>query len=259
MEFTGYILSLFIGISLGLIGGGGSVLTVPILVYLFRVEPVLATAYSLFIVGATSAAGALQKWNKSEINLRIALTFGLPSLVTVYLVRKFLIPLIPEIIFQASWLRVDKGTMMLVLFSLLMISSAIGMIKPQEMKRPKLPRDQALIALGISVGLISGLLGAGGGFIIIPALIFYASLDMKTAVGTSLLIIAVNSLIGFTGDLTNHPINWNLLVPITLLGILGTFAGNRLSQKIPPSGIRGIFAVFILIIGILILVKELFL
>lgn len=257
MELAGFITSFFIGITLGLIGGGGSVLTVPILVYLFQVEPVLATSYSLFVVGTTSMVGTWQKGIIGEINFRIALIFGLPSLLTVYLIRKFLIPLIPEVIYDNNGLTVHRGTLMLVLFSLLMITAAIGMLRPQEMKQPALPQSAALAGLGIAVGILSGLLGAGGGFIIIPALIFYASLDIKTAVGTSLLIITINSLIGFSGDLSHHPINWNILLPITSLAIAGTFAGHWLSGKIPPEGIKKIFGGFILIIGLFILIKEL--
>lgn len=257
MELTGYIASAFIGVSLGLIGGGGSVLTVPILVYLFHIEPVLATAYSLFIVGTTSAAGAWQKWQKQEINFRIALIFGIPSLLTIFLLRKLVIPIIPEIIYQNSSLTIYKGTLTLLLFALLMIFAAIGMLHPKEIKSSVLPRNTGLMALGIAVGIISGLLGAGGGFIIIPALIFYASLDIRTAIGTSLLIISLNSLVGFTGDLTHYPIDWAILLPITGLGVLGIFIGDWLSRMIPTSGIKKIFGWFILVMGIFILAKEL--
>ncbi len=257
MEIAGYIASVFIGISLGMIGGGGSVLTIPILVYFFHIEPVLATAYSLFIVGTTSTAGVFQKWDKGEINFRVALKFGLPSLLTVYLLRKFFIPYIPEVIFQNDWVSVHKGPLMLILFSLLMMSAAIGILKPREISRPVLPETQGLALLGIAVGLVSGLLGAGGGFIIIPALIFYASLDIKTAVGTSLLIISLNSLVGFLGDLQHHSIVWPDLLSISALGVLGTFAGHWLSGKLPGEGIKKIFGWFILLTGLFIFCKEL--
>ncbi len=257
MEIAGYFASLFIGISLGMIGGGGSVLTVPILVYFFQIEPVLATAYSLFIVGSTSTVGAVQKWVKNEINFKVAITFGLPSLITVYLIRKLLIPSIPEIIYQQNDFIIHRGVLTLVLFSILMIAAAIGILKPQEIRRPVLPQTQGLILLGVVVGVISGLLGAGGGFIIIPALIFYASLDIKTAVGSSLLIIALNSLVGFAGDIFHHPIDWIKLLSITALGITGTFLGNWLSGRLPGSGIKKIFGWFLLVTGLFILGKEL--
>ncbi|MEJ7692076.1 sulfite exporter TauE/SafE family protein [Daejeonella sp.] len=257
MEVAGYLASLFIGISLGLIGGGGSVLTVPILVYFFRVEPVLATAYSLFIVGSTSAVGALQKWAKQEINFKVAITFGLPSLITVYWIRKFLIPSIPDVVYQHNDFIIQKGLLTLVLFAILMIAAAIGILKPQEISRPVLPQTQGLVLLGVVVGVVSGLLGAGGGFIIIPALIFYASLDIKTAVGSSLLIIALNSLVGFAGDIFHHPIDWIRLLSITALGISGTFLGNWLSGRLPASRIKKIFGWFLLLTGLFILGKEL--
>lgn len=257
MEIAGYFASLFIGISLGMIGGGGSVLTVPILVYFFRVEPVLATAYSLFIVGSTSSVGAFQKWKKREINFKVALIFGLPSLLTVYFIRKFVITEIPEIIYKHNDFTIHKGQLTLILFALLMVSAAIGILKPQKIKRPVLPQVQGLVLLGVTVGIVSGLLGAGGGFIIIPALIFYASMDIKTAVGSSLLIITLNSLVGFAGDITHHQFDWIKLMPITLLGIAGTFLGNWISDKLPGSGIKRIFGLFILLTGIFILGKEL--
>ncbi len=258
MEIAGYIASIFIGISLGMIGGGGSVLTIPILVYFFRIEPVLATAYSLFIVGTTSTAGVLQKWNKGEINFRVALKFGLPSLLTVFLLRKFFIPHIPEVVFQNDWITVHKGPLMLILFSLLMISAAIGMLKPREINRPVLPETQGLVLLGICVGVVSGLLGAGGGFIIIPALIFYASLNIKTAIGTSLVIISLNSLVGFLGDLQHHTFIWTDLIIITSLGVLGTFIGHWLSGRSPGDKIKKIFGWFVLLTGMFIFCKELF-
>lgn len=256
MELAGYLLSLLIGLSLGMIGGGGSVLTIPILVYFFKIEPVLATGYSLLIVGATSAAASVQKWKRREVNVRVAITFGIPSLLTVFLIRTFIIPVLPEIIEVTDSINIYTGKLMLVLFSLLMISAAIGMLKPQKIERPVLPETQGLVLLGVTVGFVSGLLGAGGGFIIIPALIFYASLDIKVAVGTSLVIIALNSLIGFTGDLSHHPINWATLLNITILSITGTFMGNWLSGTLPSKNIKIIFAVFILGTGIVMLLKE---
>jgi uncharacterized membrane protein YfcA len=257
MEILGYITSLLIGISLGIIGGGGSVLTVPILVYFFHIEPVLATVYSLFIVGTTSAVAALQKFRKSEIDFRVAFIFGFPSLLTVFLIRKCVISQLPDIIYQNSEITVYKGPLTLILFSLLLISAAIGMLRPQQIKRPVLPEAPGLVLLGVSVGLISGLLGAGGGFIIIPALLFYASLNMRTAIGTSLFIISLNSLVGFTGDLPHHDVDWIILSRITALAVAGTFIGLWISGRIAGERIKKIFGWFILTTGIFILIKEL--
>lgn len=258
METAGYFASLVIGLALGMIGGGGSVLTVPILVYFFKIEPILATAYSLFIVGSTSAVGAVQKWLKREINFGVVTIFGLPSMFTVYLTRQFLVPAIPDIIYRDNYILIEKGPLTLILFAILMIIASIGILKPQEIRRPVLQKKQGLILLGVLVGIISGLLGAGGGFVIIPALVFYAFLDIRTAVGSSLLIIALNSLVGFTGDIAHHVFDWTKLLTITALGISGTFIGNWLSEKLPASGIKKIFGLFILVTGLFILGIELF-
>lgn len=257
MELAGYFISLLIGMSLGILGGGGTVLTVPILVYFFHIDPVLATSYSLFIVGSTSSIAAVQKWLQKEINLKVTLVFGIPSLSTVYLIRKFIIPQLPEIIYQNSWITIHRGPLTLILFALLLIGAAVGMLKPRQLKKPVLPEVQGLVLLGIAVGIISGLLGAGGGFIIIPALIFYASLNVQIAVGTSLSIIALNSLVGFSSDLLHHSIEWPILLRISGLAIAGTFAGLWISEKIEPDGIKKIFGWFILLTGFFILVKEL--
>lgn len=260
MEILGYFASTLIGISLGLIGGGGSILTVPVLVYLFGVDPVLATAYSLFVVGISSAVGAFQKWKKKQVNLQVALTFGLPSLITVYAFRKMIIPQIPEIIYQNGELVVHKGQLTLLLFSVLMIFAAVAMLRPRKQQAPQaIPGKSKLIFQGVLVGILSGLLGAGGGFIIIPSLILFAALDVKTAIGTSLLIITLNSLIGFTGDLSNYAIEWGLLLPVTGLAVAGIFIGSILAAKVSGAALRKAFGLFVLAMGLFIIIKELFL
>jgi uncharacterized protein len=259
MEIIGYLASAFIGISLGLIGGGGSILTVPVLVYLFGVEPVLATAYSLFVVGISSAVGVSQKWQKKQVNFRVALIFGIPSIIIVYAIRKVLIPLIPDVIYASQNLTIHKGPLTLVLFALLMIGAAIAMLKPKVSKSLHgIPSNYMFIIQGVLVGIVSGLLGAGGGFIIIPSLIFFASLEVKEAIGTSLLIIAANSLIGFTGDLSHFTIDWPVLLPVTGLAVAGIFIGSVMANRISAEVLRKAFGWFVLAMGLVILIKELF-
>ena len=168
MEVIGYIASLAIGISLGLIGGGGSILTVPVLVYLFRVQPIMATAYSLFIVGATSLVGSFPKYKRGEINLKTAIIFGIPSIVAVFATRAFIVPAIPDEIFNIGDFVVTKSLLMMLLFAVLMVFASISMIidkeKPIDDADTKQKFNYPLILMeGIVVGILTGLVGAGGG------------------------------------------------------------------------------------------------
>ena len=260
MEVIGYFASLLIGISLGLIGGGGSILTVPVLVYLFKVEPVTATAYSLFIVGATSLVGAFPKYKKREINIKTAIVFGIPSIVSVYSTRAFLVPAIPNEIFTIGSFVATKSFMTMLLFAVLMVFASVSMIRSKkqvsEVEGEQVFNYPMILLEGTIVGIVTGLVGAGGGFLIIPALVLFSKLPMKQAIGTSLLIIAAKSLIGFTGDLGNQYINWSLLLPVTALAIAGIFMGNAMSSKIEADKLKNGFGWFVLVMGIYIIFKE---
>lgn len=262
MEIAGYIISLVIGILLGLTGSGGSILTVPVLVYLFRIQPVIATAYSLFIVGSTSLVGSFAKYKGGDINFKTAIIFGIPSILTVFITRAFIVPAIPDEIFSIGSFLVTKSILMMVLFAVLMLFASVSMIR-NKIKPVAVVNDQKkfkypLILLeGTAVGIISGLVGAGGGFLIIPALILLSRLPMKQAVGTSLVIIAANSLIGFTGDLGKAEINWAFLLSITGLAIAGIFIGNMISKKISGNDLKKAFGWFVLAMGIFIIIREL--
>lgn len=232
MEIFAYLCSALIGISLGLIGGGGSIMTVPVLVYLFGASPLLATSYSLFIVGSTSLVGAINNHRKGLVDIKTALLFGLGSITTVFLTRKFLIPLIPARIARFGNFELTDNLLTMVLFAVLMVMAASAMInsgakqethKTTGEKARNLPK---LLGYGIAIGLATGILGAGGGFLLIPALVLLVGLPMKKAIGTSLLIIALNSLIGFTGDLGHFSINWSFLLRITLIAVAGIFIGG---------------------------------
>ena len=262
MVIAGYLASLLIGLSLGLIGGGGSILTVPALVYLFGVDPVLATAYSLFIVGSTSLVGAFPKYKNGEINLKTAIIFGIPSIIAVYATRAFIVPAIPSEVFTVGAFIVTKSLLMMMIFAVLMVFASVSMIrdnKKQNTEEGKQVFNYPMILLeGAVVGVFTGLVGAGGGFLIIPALVIFSKLPMKQAVGTSLLIIAAKSLFGFTGDLGKQTMDWQLLISVTVLAIIGVFIGNALGKKVSANSLQKGFGWFVLIMGIYIIIKELF-
>lgn len=266
MAIVGYFASALIGVSLGLIGGGGSILTVPVLVYLFGVDPVLATAYSLFIVGSTSLVGTLPKYREDLVNLKTAVIFGIPSIVAVYATRAFLVPIIPDPVFAVGGFVVSKAMLMMGLFAVLMVFASISMIRDKKgataSDAPAAPQtfNYPMILLeGAVVGVLTGLVGAGGGFLIIPALVLFSKLPMKQAVGTSLLIIAAKSLFGFMGDLSHYHLDWFLLGSVTALAIAGIFIGNRLSRNVDGNKLKKAFGWFVLVMGIYILVRELYL
>jgi uncharacterized membrane protein YfcA len=263
MEIAGYIAALLIGVSLGLIGGGGSILTIPVLVYLFQIQPTLATGYSLFIVGCSSLAGAYKNYRRGNINFKAAFYFGIASIITVVLIRKFLMPVIPEELFNIGTLIVTKSLATMVLFAVIMIIASLNMIK-KEATPPENEQDRTIylnkaLLRGVEVGILTGLLGAGGGFLIIPVLIFSFHLSMKAAIGTSLLIIAMNSLFGFAGDLFHQQFNWALLLPLTAIAVTGTFIGRRLGQDLPGEKLKKWFGWFVLLMGIYIIIHEIFL
>jgi uncharacterized membrane protein YfcA len=264
MEIIGYLASALIGISLGLIGGGGSILTVPVLVYLLGVNAVEATAYSLFIVGSTALVGAYPKYKQGLVNLKTALIFGIPSIIAVYLTRKFLVPAIPIELFTVGGLMITKSILMMLLFAVLMVFASVSMIRDQKVGSNQKDVAQKfnypmILLEGAIVGMLTGLVGAGGGFLIIPALVLFTGLPMKEAVGTSLLIIAAKSLIGFTGDLGHFEMNWNLLLIVSSIAIAGIFLGNYLSLKIDGAKLKKGFGWFVLVMGLYIIAKELFL
>lgn len=260
LEIIGYIGAILIGVTLGLIGGGGSILTVPILVYLMDVNPVPATAYSLFIVGLTALIGSFTYMKKNEINYLTAVVFAVPAFIAVFLTRYFLVPAIPQNIISIGEFTLTRDIFIMVLFAGLMVAASISMIKgrKKENVESEIKFNVPLIILeGFVVGVLTGLVGAGGGFLIIPALVILAKLPMKMAVGTSLLIIAAKSLIGFIGDIgSDVTIDWSFLLIFSALAIVGIFGGSYLSKFISNAKLKPAFGWFVLMMGIYIIGKE---
>lgn len=273
MEIIGYIAATIIGLTLGLIGGGGSILTVPVLVYLLDMDPVTATAYSLFIVGLSSLVGSYKFYRKGLVSLKTAAVFGLPSILAVYATRRYIVPAIPEQVFSLGEVAISRGMLMMLLFAALMIFASISMIRKKKpasdptqelVGDPGDPEPQrfhyaGILGEGLLVGTLTGLVGAGGGFLIIPALVLFSGLDMKLAVGTSLLIIAAKSLIGFTGDMAHLEIDWVFLSVFSALSIGGIFVGSSVAAKVPANKLETAFGWFVLVMGIYIMIAELFL
>ncbi|PBQ33165.1 permease [Sphingobacteriaceae bacterium] len=267
MIVAGFIAFLLIGLILGLIGGGGSILGVPVLVYILFYPPEEATAYSLFIVGLTSLIGAIAYLRKGEISGEALYQFALASMITVFCVRKYLMPSIPQEIHFLNF-EISKQVLIMILFSILILSSSVSMIKKRkpnsksQVKWDEFARSPMglpfVILLGIVIGFITGFVGAGGGFIIVPVLIFFLRLNFKKAIGTSLCIIAINSLVGFTGNLGNQKMDWQFLISISAIAIAGILIGSALSGKISSTKLKPAFGWFTLVVGVSILTKELF-
>ncbi len=254
-ETLGYIAAVIIGIVLGLTGGGGSILTVPILVYLLHFNPIIATAYSLFIVGITSVFGTIVNNLLGNVDFKTGIKFAIPSIIAVYGTRKFIVPNIPEEILTINNFLLTKSTLIMVIFAIVMILASISMIRGFQPKKTE-PSAVAMFIKIFFVGIVIGFVGAGGGFLIIPALIYLAHLPMKKAVGTSIFIISINSLIGFTGDLGNINPDWTFLLCFSFLSILGIFAGTYLQRFVNEKNLKRGFGWLVLCIAIAILAQE---
>ncbi len=260
MELIGFFFALLIGFFVGLFGGGGSILSVPVLAYLFLFNEKVATAYSLFIVGVTAMIAGIKQNLRKNVNWKIALIFGVPSLVGVWLVRKFVIPELPIIIFDFYGFMLSRRMLIFGIFILLMFLSSYSIISERKnliSKRSKKINYSWIIFEGLVIGGLTGFVGAGGGFLIIPALIVLTHLDIKVAVGTSLIIIAIKSIIGFLlGDALIMEIDWNFLIFFTSISICGTFLGTYFSDKINSYLLKKGFGYFILLMALVMLVFE---
>ncbi len=262
LHVFGYIGALIIGVSLGLIGGGGSILAVPILAYLFSIDEKAATAYSLFIVGASALLGGWKQHLKGLVDWRTAAVFGLPAIIGVTVVRRYVVPAMPDILFEFQGLEFTRRMAMFGLFAVLMIPAAYSMLKKEKVKKvtgEKRYNYALILAEGLIVGGITGMIGAGGGFLIIPALVILANVEMKVAVGTSLIIIAIKSLMGFfLGDVLTMEIDWGFLSLFTGLSVIGIFIGSYLSNFIDGKKLKKGFGYFILIMAAFIFYMEFF-
>jgi uncharacterized protein len=265
MDFTAIIQLLpavLIGLSLGLFGSGGSILTIPVLVYVVKLDPVLATGYSLFIVGTTSAVGAVNYLQKKLVDLKTALLFSIPSLVTVYLFRRYIVPAIPLQVQVPFIGPMEKATLIMIFFAAMMLLAAISMIRSTKQASQTITNGNnflLIFILGTVVGAITGLVSVGGGFLIIPALVLLAGVPVTRAVGTSLIIITANSFLGFAGEVPQHAhINWMLLFAFSAFSVVGIFIGTKMAQQIEATSLKTYFGYFILAMSLFIILDEVY-
>jgi uncharacterized membrane protein YfcA len=260
-QLIGCILAVFVGMTLGMLGSGGSILSVPILVYVMGIEPTLATAYSLFVIGTTSLVGGIHKAKQKLVDFYKVVLFGVPAILSVFVTRKILVPRIPDIIFSTEQFTLTKSVMIMVVFAFVMIFASFRMIKPlteKEIKNHSI-HYYNIVLMGILIGIVSGFVGAGGGFLIVPTLLFFANTPMKMAVGTSLFIVSAQSLIGFLGDImSNQIIDWKLLEYFTLASIIGILIGNFIAKRVDDIKLKTGFGWFVLTMGFYIIIRELF-
>lgn len=259
LEIIGYIGAVFIGLVLGLIGGGGSILTVPIMVYLMGQDVVTATAYSLFVVGTSSTVGSIRNMQSKTIDFKTAIIFAIPAVISVFIMRNYIVQMIPDVLFSNDSFTLTKRIVVMGIFALFMVMASITMIRGRKevtIKKDEKKRYGLLAFLGLLIGVFTGLVGAGGGFLIIPVLVIMAKLDMKKAVATSLLIIAINSLIGFIGDVGTTDIDWKFLLIFSFISIVGIFIGIYLNKLIDGKKLKKGFGWFVLVMGVYIISKE---
>ena len=245
--FLTLLLSVLVGISLGLLGGGGSILTVPILTYVTGLDPNEAITASLFVVGVTSAVSAVSHARNRRVQWRTGLIFGAAGMVGAFgggVLGGFI-----------------PGTILMIAFALMMVAASVAMIRgrrksPNMTQEGDMPLAKAVL-VGLAVGLVTGLVGAGGGFMIVPALVLLGGLSMPVAVGTSLVVIALNSAAGLAGHLTTVSLDWVLVGAVTAVAVAGSVFGTRLAGRIPETALRKGFGIFVLVMGVVVLVQEL--
>jgi uncharacterized protein len=261
VEIIGYFSFLLIGAVLGVIGGGGSILTVPVLIFFFALNPMVASAYSLFIVGVTSLIGSTGYIKDGCVDWKMVILFGLPSILAVYFTRAFVLPTLPDHILDIGDFELSKASLILLLFALLMIASSFSMIRPRKFYNSKVQDSKNILLImleGLIVGVLTGLVGAGGGFLVIPAMVVLSGLEMKKAIGTSLVVVAAKSLIGFLGDEISIDLDWTLLIQTTLLSIVGISVGLFIAKKVEAETLKPAFGWFTLVLGIGMIISSIF-
>jgi len=258
LNYLLYLSALVVGFVMGLLGGGGSILTIPIFVYMFGISPVVATAYSLFVVGSTATVGSLKNFQQKTIDFRIGFLFGIPSLIGTYITRRYILPAMPDQLCEIFGFALSKDLFVMILLAIMMVSASVSMIRAKSKEELDTSPASNLftIILGFIIGILTAFVGAGGGFIIVPVLVFLTCLPIKRAIGTSLFIIMMKSFVGFLGDLQTTVMDWNFLIIFSILAAVGILIGVRVAKATKPDKLKKIFGWFILIVGVYIIYKE---
>jgi uncharacterized membrane protein YfcA len=260
LHILGYIGATLTGIVLGLLGGGGALLSIPVLVYLFHIEPQLATSYSLILIAISASSGAYQNIRKKLIDYNAALYYGIPSVISVYIVRRWVMPNLPKVILTIGDYKLDKNLFILIILAIVMFIAAYKMITAKNAGDDETEHKVdhwRLAFFAVLIGAFLGLVGAGGGFLMVPALMYFANVHTKKAIGTSLLLVSINSFIGFAGDLRSHvQIEWPFFFTFLFFSIAGVLIGHYLATYIHNNRLRRYFGWFILITAVFIIAKE---
>lgn len=239
-------LALLIGVTLGLLGGGGSMLTLPILTYVAGMETRPAIASSLFVVAVTSATGVIAHARAGRVRWRTGVVFGAAGMTGAFVGGRL-----------AGYL---PARALMIAFAAMMVAAAIAMIRGRRGVADTAVRDVPVVrvlAQGVVIGLVAGIVGAGGGFLVVPALVLLGGLGIEAAVGTSLVVISMQSFAGFAGHLGHVDVDWPLTLMVTGAAVIGSFVGGALTGKVPPATLRRGFGVFVLLMAALVLAKEL--
>ena len=258
VELFGYATALLIGVSLGLLGGGGAIIVVPVLVYLFKKDAETATAYSLFIVSLAALVGFVRSKMKGLVDVTTGLVFAVPAFIATFVVRAYVIPILPDELFSLGNFMVTKDMGIMGLFAVVMVLASVSMIRsnkpePKDAGGPVKINYPLVLLEGLGVGALTGLIGVGGGFLIVPALVLLANLPMKKAVGTSLMIISIKSAIGFGGDLyAGLDPEWIFLLIFSVLAMGGIFVGIWLGSMISGARLKKMFGWFVLAMAVFI-------
>ena len=261
-EIIGYIGALFIGLVMGLTGSGGSILSIPILAYLYHFDEKTATAYSLFIVGVTALSGSVRGMLEKMVSYKAVLFLGIPAIIGVLTMRRLVVPVLPDVLFHIGNFDFTRRMLMFGLFSILLFIAAYSMLNKSRVTLSNRTNQDfvfhpLIVTEGLFLGFFMGLIGAGGGFLIVPALMLISKLHIKKAMATSLVIVSLNSLIGFFfGDFRNMEINWEFLIGFSIVSFLGILLGGFLAKRTNSVKLKEYFAYFIIAMGVFMFIME---